>query len=135
MKLASAALLVVLWGVPLSAQERPTFDLPTAAFATAAAADWASTYRMLSQTNARESNPLIRWADDTPAAMIALGASMDVAAVYGWKQITRNHRNWQKVGLYGATALRTFFAVRNTRRLQQYRQSQPVYLGTLNIPH
>jgi peptidoglycan/LPS O-acetylase OafA/YrhL len=107
----------VLWGGVASAQ-----DLPTVTFAVAASADWVTTYRHM--PHAREDNPLLRWIDHKPATMVALGASLDVATVYGWKTLTRNHRKWQAVGLYSAAAVRAFLAVRNTRRLHRITSSR-----------
>lgn len=107
-------LALVLSATPVVAQD---LQLPTIAFASAASADWVTTYRHMPY--AREENPMLRWLDHKPAAMVAVGAGLDVASVYGWKKLTRHHRKWQTIGLYSAAAFRTFLAVRNTRRLHR----------------
>jgi hypothetical protein len=115
MRAVLASLILLVCAAPTPAQ-----DLPTMTFASAAAADWVTTYRHMPY--AREENPLLRWLDEKPKTMIALGVGLDVASAYGWKRLTRKHPKWQKAGLYSAAAFRTFLAIRNTRRLQHLKR-------------
>lgn len=100
-----------------AAQER--MHLPTVAFASSAAADWITTHENMKYF--REANPMLRWLDHKPKAMIAVGSGLDVASYYGWRALTRNRPKLRAAGLYAATAVRTFIAVRNVRILKQHR--------------
>lgn len=103
------------------AQERdPRLKLPTAMFAAAAAADWATTYHGLKFYRLRETNPLLRPLDHTPAKMVLLGSAIDVGAVAAWHYgVGRDHPRLAAVGLWSMTAFRTFLALHNLRNQQK----------------
>jgi hypothetical protein len=109
-RLASSIALVGLFvGVtPAAAQ-----DVATITFAGGAVADWTTTHENMKYF--REANPLLRWLDHKPKAMIALGAGLDVAAVYGWNRVMKRHPKWRQFGLYTAAAVRVGIAARNIR--------------------
>ena len=101
-----------------TAQPARAQDLAMVAFASGATADWVSTHENVKYF--REGNPLLRWLDHKPKAMIALGAGMDAASVYGWHKLTKNHPKWRKVGLYGAAAVRVWITYRNVQIRRKY---------------
>ena len=86
---------------------------PIAAFAAAAAADWATTYYGQSSGRTRETNPLIRRLQSRPAAMIATGAGIDVGMVLAVRAIGKHHPRMAKIYLYAASGVRVTLAVRN----------------------
>ncbi len=104
-----------------SAQERePGLKLPTTVFAAAAAADWATTYHGLKYYRLRETNPLLRSFDETPAKMVLLGGAIDVGAVAAWHYgVGRNHPRLAAAGLWTMTAFRAYLAVHNLRNQQK----------------
>jgi hypothetical protein len=110
-------LLCLLLTTEAGAQDRT--HLPTIAFASSATADWVTTHENMKYF--REANPMLRWLDHKPKAMIAMGTGLDVASYYGWRALTRNRPKLRAAGLYAATAVRTFIAVRNVRILKQHR--------------
>jgi len=105
----------------LMAQEREAgLKLPTAMFAVAAAADWATTYHGLKHYRLREANPVLRPFDDTPAKMVLIGAAIDGGAVAAWHYaVGRNHPRIAVAGLWTMTAFRAFLAVHNIRNQQK----------------
>jgi hypothetical protein len=113
--LAGAVVLVVTLAAAGSAEAQ---DVATVAFASGATADWISTHENVKYF--REGNPLLRWLDHKPKAMIALGAGMDVAGVYAWHRLMKNHPKWRKVGLYGAAAARAWISYRNVQIRRKY---------------
>jgi hypothetical protein len=52
--------------------------------------------------------------------MVALGASIDAAGYVAWRKLTKNHKKWQAIGLYGAAGVRVFFAARHIRYRQKH---------------
>ena len=94
------------------AQDKPAL----LTFSLAATADWATTYHVNTTPRMKEENPMISWLRSTPKAMVLTGAAIDVASVSVWYRVTRSHKTLRTVGLYGATAFRIFFAVRNEKR-------------------
>lgn len=119
----STLALIVLLPATTFAQEaaRPkeSLKVPTAVFAVAAAADWASTYRLLQRPEAREVNPMFGWLDNKPGPMVALGAATDAVGVAAWnKFVGKRWPKVAKVGLYAASAFRAYLAVRNHRLLK-----------------
>lgn len=89
---------------------------PTIAASAAAAADWATTYHALKFYKVRESNPALRPFDREPAAMIALGAAMDVGLVTLWNaSMGPKHERLAAVGLWSMTAFRAYLAIHNLR--------------------
>ena len=112
-------LALVVLGLSWGEARAQTLDLPTVAFASGAATDWVTTYR--NRTYFREANPVIGWLDHKPAAMIGLGVGIDVAGVYAWRRVTRNHKKLQAIGLYTAAAVRVAIAYRNDRMRRSIR--------------
>lgn len=104
-----------------SAQERERgLKLPTTVFAAAAAADWATTYHGLKYYRLRETNPLLRRFDETPAKMVLLGSAIDVGAVAAWHYgVGRNHPRLAAAGLWSMTAFRAYLAIHNLRNQQK----------------
>ena len=115
--LRTVLVLALTLATDASAQE--PLQLPTVAFASAAAADWATTHENMKYF--REANPALRWLDHKPKTMIALGVGIDVASYYGWLALTRNRPKLRAAGLYSAAAVRSFIAIRNVRILQKHR--------------
>lgn len=105
----------------LFAQERDgSLKLPTAMFAAAAVADWATTYHGLKHYRLREANPVLRPFDDTPAKMVLIGGAIDVGAVAAWHYaVGRNHPRIATAGLWTMTAFRAYLAVHNIRNQQK----------------
>jgi hypothetical protein len=94
--------------------------LPTTMFAAAAAADWATTYHGLKHFRLRETNPLLRPFDETPAKLVLLGGAMDVGAVAAWHYgMGRNHPRLAAAGLWSMTAFRAYLAFHNLRNQQK----------------
>ncbi len=119
------AAAVLLMAVPAKA------DPATAVFASGAIADWVSTYQLLNAPAVRvgdiewhpaEGNPLIGWADSKPAAMVLMGAGIDIAGVLAWNRLTRNHPTLRKVGLVAAGAARFGFAYRNYKLMEKFKK-------------
>ena len=117
------AVLIVACLLPASgsAQERaPSLTVPTIAASAAAAADWATTYHVLSNYHAREMNPLLRRWEDTPGQLVTAGAIMDGVAFSTWNlTMGRRHPKIAAVGLWAMAGFRTYLAIhnmRNTRR-------------------
>jgi hypothetical protein len=125
-------LLVVCAG-PVSAQQittqsepsAPGLRLPTTVFASAAAADWATTYYGIKHFQLRETNPLLRRFDRTPAKMVLLGAAIDVGAVAAWNYtMGRKHPRVAAAGLWTMTAFRAYLAFHNSRNIQRSARRQ-----------
>lgn len=106
-------LLSLLVAVPAQAQK---LTLPTVVFASAAGADWASTYVAVTRHHMREQNPLISPLQSRPVVMIATGAAIDAAGVLAWKHLMRSHRRLGAVGLYVGAAARLYLTGRNISR-------------------
>jgi hypothetical protein len=120
------AALVLLCADPATAQveQQPSqtagLRLPTTLFATAAAADWATTYYGIKHYQLRETNPLIRKFERTPAKMVLLGAAIDVGAVAAWNYtVGRKHPRVAAAGLWTMTAFRAYLAFHNSRNMQR----------------
>src|SRR4051794_38354750 len=89
---------------------------PTIAASAAAAADWATTYHALKFYKVRESNPALRPFDREPAAMVAIGAAMDVGLVSLWNtSMGPKHERLAAAGLWSMTAFRAYLAIHNLR--------------------
>ena len=108
--------VLVLWTYPVQAQ---SLKLPLAVYAGAASADLHSTYRFL-QYGYRESNPLGRWLDHNPPALITFSAAADAAVVYTvYKVWGQHHRKAARIVLYSVAAVRVGLAVHNYRGLSK----------------
>lgn len=132
------ALFALVNSVALHAQTPATDPLkaPSIAFAAAAAADWVTTYRFLSEAQKcdlpnrlergepfcvykREKNPMLRPLDKHPVGLVAAGAAIDAASLLIARKIGKRHPKLVKGALYGATAFRGFLAARNEIHLQR----------------
>ena len=101
-------------------QTNPGLKLPTALFAAAAAADWATTYHGLKHYRLRETNPLLRPFDDTPGKMVLLGSAIDIGAAAAWHYgVGRDHPRLAAAGLWTMTAFRAYLAFHNLRNQQK----------------
>lgn len=90
--------------------------VPTIVASSAAAADWVSTYHALKFYKLRESNPLLKPFDDSPAHVVWLGAAIDVGGISAWNLgVGRNHPKIAASGLWVMTAFRACLAVHNMR--------------------
>ena len=112
-----AALGVVVWLLPICAvaqERRPSLTAPTIAASAAAAADWASTYHALKYYRVREVNPLLQPFQQSPGAMISMGALIDAGSITGWNlRVGRPHPKIAAAGLWGMAAFRTYLAFHN----------------------
>ena len=101
-----------------SSVQAQNLKVPTIVYASASAADWASTGYCLTSNKCREANPLFSWAEPQfgSAGVIAVGAASDVAAVLLLRHLGVKHPKAVKVGLYALSAYRLALAAQNTRR-------------------
>jgi hypothetical protein len=89
---------------------------PTIVASAAAAADWVTTYHALKFYKLREANPTLRPLDREPAAMVAVGAAMDVGLVSLWNAtVGQRHQRVAVAGLWTMAAFRTYLAIHNLR--------------------
>ncbi len=106
-------LVVLLWSVPVQAQEPHQV-----VYAGAMVADRASTLYML-QTHpdtVREGNPLVSWAEDRPVLMVSVGAAMDLTAIWLVHRFVKpHHPTLVRVLAYVLGAVRIGMAVHNVR--------------------
>lgn len=99
---------------------RPGLRLPTTMFAVAATADWASTYHGVKHYRLRETNPVLRRYDRTPAKMVLIGAAIDAGSVVAWNHfVGRKHPRVAAAGLWTMTAFRAYLALHNIRNVQR----------------
>lgn len=105
------------------AQEPPAgggLKLPTAVFAGAAAADWATTYHGLKHYRLREMNPMLRSLDRQPGKMVLIGGAIDVGAVAAWHySVGRKYPRVAAAGLWTMSAFRAYLAIHNLRNQQR----------------
>jgi hypothetical protein len=92
-----------------------------AVFLSAAAADWASTYIVLSTgPAATEANPELAWLNGHPRAIVALGAGTDVVGVWLLQRfVGRHHPRVTSGALYLAAGFRVALTVRNLSRYRR----------------
>jgi len=82
----------------------------------AAAADWASTYHALKYYRVRETNPLLRPIDHSPASLVTMGALIDAGAFSAWNlAVGRRHERVAAAGLWAMAAFRTYLVIHNIR--------------------
>jgi len=123
--LTSAMLAVsILYAVPASAQDdrASPLKLPTIVWATAAGADWITTYHFSSEYRdlLHEENPLIRGLDRHPAWLVTAGGAIDVATWWvGNRFLGRTHPRWMAAALYGGAAFRVYLATYNMRMMRE----------------
>ena len=106
----------LLLSVPAFAQMPREHKIGLAVYAAGATLDYHSTYKALSHPCGcgRELNPLGRLTDDKPAATIAVGAAVDVAAttlIYRW--LGKDKPRLTTVLLYSAAMIRVWLASGN----------------------
>jgi hypothetical protein len=122
-KLILVLVVALACPAPLFAQQdgsRPSLKLPTAVFAAAASADWATTYHGLKHYRLRETNPLIRRFDRTPAKMVLIGGAIDIGALALWNHtVGRRHPRVAAAGLWAMTAFRAYLAIHNIRNQEK----------------
>jgi hypothetical protein len=107
-------------GFAQESEQRPGLRLPTTLFATAATADWATTYHGIKHYRLRETNPLLRRFEQTPAKMVLIGAAIDAGAVVAWNHyVGRKHPRMAAAGLWTMTAFRAYLAIHNMRNAQR----------------
>lgn len=111
MKTALVLAFLLTLSTPAVAQDR----LAAGLFASAATADWITTYHNTAIRHGGEGNPTIKWLLPHPVAMIALGATIDAAGGLAWWKLTASHRRWRTVGFVAATGVRLYIAQRNMR--------------------
>ncbi len=106
---------------PAAAQgQESRLELPTIALATAAVADWATTYHALKHYQLREANPLLRRFDRQPGKLVSIGSAMDVGMVAAWNySVGREHPKLAAAGLWTMTAFRAYLALHNMRNVQR----------------
>ncbi len=108
--------LFLLLPLTVHAQDAPSLKVPMTVFAASAAADWSSTAYCVSSPYCHEANPMFAWAQPHGVpAMIALGASFDVATGLLFKRIGVHHPKLAAIGLYANAAARIAFATHNAR--------------------
>ena len=113
----AAALLVTLF-LPFQAAaqdaQRPRLYWPTVVAGSAATADWITTYHALKFFKVRETNPLLKPMQGTPAKMISVGGALDVAGIAAWNlTVGPKHDKIAAAGLWTMTAFRVYLAVHN----------------------
>ena len=115
-RLALGVLVCLLPSVVSAQDLRPSLRMPTIAASAAAAADWASTYHALKYYRVREVNPLLQPFQQSPAAMVAVGALIDFGGVSAWNSVVgRTHPRVATAGLWSMALFRTYLAVHNMR--------------------
>lgn len=119
--------LVLLYALRAAPARAEPLKIPLSVYATAAAADLHSTYRVLQYQGTGERNPLGAWLSNDPGQLVAFGIVADLAgalAVHHW--VGKHHPRWERVILYGAAAARIGLAYDNYKvatRLQ--REARP----------
>jgi len=100
-------------GAPAGAQGL-RLALPTSIAASAAAADWASTYYALTRKQVHEVNPVLRPLEGRPTRLVLLGAAIDVAGVWAWNRSVGTSRpTIAASGLWVMAAFRGYLALHN----------------------
>ena len=115
MKILTVVAVLLFASSPVQAQ---SLKIPTIVYASASAADWASTGYCLSSGKCREANPLYSWAEPQfgSQGVIAIGAASDVAATLLLRHVGVKHPKAVKVALYALSAYRLALTASNTRR-------------------
>jgi len=111
------AALLMVYGLPTAAAAQSSgLTLPTMAASAAAAADWASTYHALKHYRVRETNPLLRPLDHSPASLVTVGALVDAGAFSAWNlTVGRRNERLAAAGLWAMAVFRTVLVVHNLR--------------------
>jgi hypothetical protein len=107
-----AAVILGGGGLRVSAQ---SLTLPTFVWGATVATDWASTAVTLRRGNV-EDNPTLKWAQGSPAGLVAFGAAEDAAGLWLMnKWMRRRHPKAMAVTLYALSGWRLFLGVHNFR--------------------
>lgn len=131
--LLAALMLMSGWPTPAAAQDGLAraqstvgLTLPTMAASAAAAADWASTYHALTYYRVRETNPLLRPLDSSPASLVTLGAAIDAGAFSAWNlTVGRRNPRVAAAGLWAMAAFRTYLVFHNLRTERRAARRSP----------
>jgi hypothetical protein len=122
---------VVLWAALSSAQpSRPpvpqaepahSLRLPVAIWTSAAAIDWATTYRFSTHYRdlLHEENPLISGLGGHPVLMVTAGAAIDAATAWTAARLLREHPRLAQLSFYGAAAFRGYLAIHNVQMMRR----------------
>jgi hypothetical protein len=117
----AACVFTALFPVCASAQDG-RLKLPTIAAATAATADWTTTYHALTRYNLEEANPFLQPWRDSPRNLISVGSLLDVGGIAAWNlTIGRKNPRVAAGGLWTMAAFRTVVAIHNLRNAQKAR--------------
>ena len=118
-RLVAVSCVICLVPAIASAQDNG-LRIPTIAAGAAAAADWASTYHALKHYKVRETNPLLRPLDGSPASLVTVGSLLDVGAFSVWNvTVGRKNERLAVAGLWTMTAFRAYLAIHNIRNVQK----------------
>ena len=111
------AALIIVYGFPTrAAAQSDSLRIPTIAASVAAAADWASTYHALKNYHVRETNPVLRPMDRSPASLVTVGALIDASAFSAWNlTVGRKHERIAAAGLWTMAAFRAYLVIHNLR--------------------
>jgi hypothetical protein len=106
---------------PPAEQERVSFRLPIAVYASSAAADLYTTHVALERGVFYERNPMGAWLDDRPTALVAFSATADAAVVWSLHRwLAPRHPRLLRAGLYAAAGVRFWLAARNAAAVRAY---------------
>jgi len=115
-----AALLVVCVFPSFAAAQDSGLKVPTMAASAAAAADWASTYHALKYYKVRESNPMLRPFEGSPASLVTVGALIDMGAFSAWNvAVGRKNPRLAAAGLWTMAAFRAYITLHNLRNVRK----------------
>jgi len=110
------AALLIVYAFPAVAAAQGSLKIPTLAASTAAAADWASTYHALKYYKVRETNPILRPLEASPASLITVGGLIDAGSVAAWNlTVGRSNARVAAAGLWAMAAFRAYIAIHNLR--------------------
>ncbi len=117
-------MLLVALGAAVPARAQARLVLPTSIAASAAAADWVSTYCALTRARVRESNPVLRPFEQRPLRMVLLGGAIDVASVWAWNRGVGTRPVAAASGLWAMAAFRAYLAVHNFNIAHRFARSR-----------
>ena len=110
------AFVLGCWLVGTTLGYGQSLKLPFSVYAGSAALDLHSTYRFLQYDGLREANPIGRWMDGNPPALVATSAALDATACYALYRLWgQRHRQASRVILYSLAGVRVGLAVHNYR--------------------
>jgi hypothetical protein len=102
-------------------QERVSLRLPLAVYASSAALDLYTTHEALQRDGFYERNPMGAWLDEHPTTLVAFSVAADTAIVWSLHRwLAPRHPRLLRAGLYGAAALRFWFAARNAEAVRAH---------------